>query len=382
MPIILLAAFLLLTSCIPQNAVASNVDILFGRQDWSIAGTDSSALNIRAEVYAEGLERPTAITHAGDNSGRVFVVQQSGKIAVLENGELTDSEFLDISNEVSFGGEQGLLSLAFHPDFRTNKLFYITYTDTEGALVLEQRRTDVLGKRVIDEGETVFRLEQPGPQHNGGHVAFGPDGKLYLSSGEGQLYTEPVANSAAQDISSPYGKILVFDLMNNDPQRFASGLRNPWRFSIDAQGERMYIGDVGQNAFEEVSVVSLSEPGQDLGWPSFEGPECKLESCENLSTTQPSLSYSHDEGCSVTGGAVYRGAALPELQGAYLYGDFCLGKIWAAAETPDGWQTTLLFETSKNISAFGLDETGEVYFSDYGTGSVYRLEPLNEASSP
>ena len=378
--IFVLASFL--TSCIPTNAVASNIDILLGRQDWSVAGTDSSALNIRSEVYAEGLERPTAITHANDGSGRVFVVQQSGKIAVLENAQMTSSAFLDISDRVSFGGEQGLLSLAFHPNFKANKLFYITYTDVEGSLVLEQRRTDPLGTRVTDESEILFQLEQPGPQHNGGDIAFGPDEKLYLSLGEGQYYDAPISNSSAQDETSPYGKILVFDMtLGSEPQVFASGLRNPWRFSIDAETERLYVADVGQNAWEEVSVVSLDEPGQDLGWPSLEGPECKLEGCEDLAVKLPDLSYSHTEGCAVTGGAVYRGAALPELQGAYLYGDFCLGKIWAAAETPEGWQTTLLFETAKNISAFGLGESGELYFSDYGTGSVYKLEPQSAATN-
>ena len=169
--------------------------------------------------------------------------------------------------------------------------------------------------------------------------------------------------------------------LGSEPQVFASGLRNPWRISIDAETERLYVADVGQNAWEEVSVVSLDEPGQDLGWPSLEGPECNLEGCEDLAVKVPDLSYSHTEGCAVTGGAVYRGAALPELQGAYLYGDFCLGKIWAAAETPEGWQTTLLFETAKNISAFGLGESGELYFSDYGTGSVYKLEPQSAATN-
>ena len=380
----LLFLLTLLSACAPAGTVASNFDILFGRQDWSVSGTDSSTFDLRSAVYADGLTRPTDIAHAPDGSGRLFVVQQDGQIAVLADGEVSAGPFLNLSGRVSCCGEQGLLSLAFHPEFRSSRLLYVTYTDADGALVLAEFETDVARTRTLLDSERIlFRLEQPGPQHNGGDLAFGPDGTLYLSTGEGRFYETALGKSPAQDETALYGKLLAFDVSAPEPtpRIIASGLRNPWRFSIDRASQTLFVADVGHNSFEEVTALPLDGAGHNLGWPVFEGPECRAESCDETLYTQPSFSYSHDEGCSITGGAVYRGNALPDLQGAYLYGDFCLGKIWAAAETSQGWQTTLLLETSKNISSFGADERGELYFSDFGTGSVYRLEPKEQSAS-
>lgn len=344
------------------------------------------------EVLVSGLAAPVGITHAGDGSGRLFVVEKGGVIRILQGGELLPNPFLDITDEVgSQGSEQGLLGLAFHPDYRENGLFFVNYTDQEGNTVIARfnRSVDNTGQAEPQSETQLLYIPQPYANHNGGQVAFGPDGYLYLGLGDGGSGGDPQGN--AQSTHTLLGKILRIDVNSGDlytvpgdnpftagggkAEIWAYGLRNPWRFSFDRQNGDLYIGDVGQNHWEEVNYIPAGTGGgANFGWDFLEATH-PFEGVppDSLELIQPVAEYNHDSGCSITAGFVYRGANLPEFNGVYLYGDYCSGNVWGLLQGAQGdWQDALLFENVGRIASFGEDEAGELYLVDL-TGQVFIL---------
>ena len=349
-----------------------------------------------AQAYAwepliDGLERPVAIADPGDGSGRLFIVEQPGVIRIYQNGALLPEPFLDIQQQVgSRGNEQGLLGLAFHPDYSQNGLFYVNYTDLNGDTVIARFSASGDDANRADAGseQQLMFVRQPYPNHNGGSMVFGPDGYLYLGLGDGGSGGDPLGNG--QSLHNDLGKILRIDVDNGEPyaippdnpyagestpEIWAYGLRNPWRFSFDRLTGDLYVADVGQDRWEEVNFLPAgSPPGVNFGWNYREGLHPYTGTPDNIEVVDPVAEYKHGEDCSVTGGYVYRGEELPAMKGIYLYGDYCSGKIWGLFRDADGaWQNQVLFATGLNISSFGEDAAGELYLVDLG-GGVYRLK--------
>ncbi|MBB6098905.1 glucose/arabinose dehydrogenase [Deinobacterium chartae] len=352
---------------------------------------------VRLEAVVSGLEAPVAVTHAGDGSRRLFVLEQGGTVRVVRDGRLLETPFLDISDKITSGGERGLLGIAFHPQYRSNGLFYLNYTDTAGATVIARYRVSADPDRADPASEAVLlRIAQPYPNHNGGQLAFGPDGYLYVGTGDGGAGGDP--QNRAQNPQDLLGKLLRLEVgagesyavpssnpfVNREgfrPEIWATGLRNPWRFSFDRASGDLWIADVGQNAVEEVNYQPAnSRGGENYGWRRMEGSRCYQPetNCDDGSLVKPVLEYlqGSDTGRSITGGYVYRGQAVPELQGRYVYGDFVSGRVWAAARGTGGrWTSALLLDTDYGVSTFGEDEAGELYLADYGGGTLYRFGP-------
>jgi glucose/arabinose dehydrogenase len=328
------------------------------------------------ELIADGLYRPTLVTHAGDD--RLFILEQSGQIRLVVNGQLLTQPFLDIDNVVSDqANEQGLLGLAFHPNYAANGQFFVNYTNALGDTVIARYAVSSDPDAADpDSGEILFTVDQPYRNHNGGGLAFGPDGLLYVGMGDGGSQGDPQGNG--QNPYSFLGKMLRVDVDGNpnQPLIWAMGLRNPWRFSFDRLTGDLFIGDVGQNQWEEIDSVpasALAEPGPNFGWNIFEGTHRYSAGPADL-VVPPIAEYSHGEGgCSVTGGYVYRGAALPELTGNYFFADYCSGIIWSLTPLADGtWERNVFMNTAFTISSFGEDVNGELYVVDHA-GAVYRL---------
>lgn len=336
------------------------------------------------------LAQPVGIASPADGSGRVFVLEQAGHIRVFENGSLSAAVYLDISGQVgSNGSERGLLGLAFHPRFAENGYFYVNYTDLNGNTVIS-RFQEGAGNTADPASEMVLlQVDQPFPNHNGGSTVFGPDGYLYLGLGDGGSGGDPQGNG--QSVDTLLGKILRIDVDNGspyevpsdnpfasgggNPEIWAYGLRNPWRFSFDRATGAIYIGDVGQNAWEEIDYLPEGSPGgANFGWNIREGMHDYAGGGAGTPLVEPVWEYSHSEGCSVTGGVVYRGQTLPDWQGVYLFGDYCTGLVWRLARLGGNWQAGPPQQTGLNISSFGEDESGEVYLTDLN-GGLYRLEP-------
>lgn len=344
-----------------------------------------NADNFQWTPVASGLQRPVDIQNAGDDSGRLFIVEQAGRILVYENGRVSPTPFLDIINEVgSSGNEQGLLGLAFHPQYTQNGFFYVNYTDRNGDTVIARFQVSSDPNVADPASETaLLHVDQPFPNHNGGVLAFGPDGYLYVGLGDGGSGGDPLGNG--QNTGVLLGKILRLDVNSGDPytvpvdnpfgnEVWAYGLRNPWRFSFDRTTGDLWIGDVGQGAWEEIDYLPAGSPGgANFGWNIMEGNH-EYEGAVSSDLIAPVAEYNHSEGgCSVTGGYVYRGAELPEWQGIYLYGDYCSGIVWGVIRSGNGWQSQVLFpQTGLSISSFGVDEAGELYLADL-QGSILRL---------
>ena len=338
--------------------------------------------------------QPLFLTNAGDGSNRLFVVEQGGTIRVFDNDASTSSmsTFLDISGQITSGGERGLLGLAFHPNYETNGYFYVNYTDGNGDTNIS--RFEVSGTDPDDadpNSETlILQYDQPYSNHNGGHIAFGPDGYLYIASGDGGSGGDPENNG--QDPSTPLGNILRIDVDGSQngnnyaipadnpfvdntqgyrEEVFAYGLRNPWRFSFDSDNGRLFAADVGQNQYEEIDLI---ESGGNYGWNIMEGAHCyNSDSCDQSGLILPIWEYDHGEGQSITGGYVYRGPSLSGLTGHYIYGDFSSGKIWALDVTDiDDLSNSELLDTGLNISSFGTDADNELYICSFD-GNIYKL---------
>jgi glucose/arabinose dehydrogenase len=340
---------------------------------------------------ADGLENPVGLANAGDGSGRLLVVEQPGSIRILRDGSVLSEPFLDIRERVDCCGERGLLGLAFHPNYLENGYFYVNYTDRNGDTVIARFSvsSDDPNRADPDSEKQLILIDQPYPNHNGGSTVFGPDGYLYLGLGDGGSGGDPQGN--AQNPAALLGKILRLDVDGGEPyaippdnpfvggdgapEVWAYGLRNPWRMSFDRLSGDLYIGDVGQNRWEEIDYLLAGSPGgANFGWNYYEGMHPYLDNPPDPAQfIFPVAEYGHDQGISVTGGYVYRGAEIAEFQGIYLYGDYGSGLVWGLLRTPDGgWQNQQLFKTGLTLTSFGEDESGEVYLTDWG-GSVYRL---------
>ena len=352
------------------------------------------------EEIARDLLRPIGITNASDGSGRLFINLQDGPIRIHDGGRLLQEPFLDITPRVGCCGERGLLGLAFHPDYESNGFFFLDYTD----------RSDGFGKTVIsrfsvsggnpnvadpDSEKVLLTFEQPDGTHNGGQLQFGPDGYLYIATGDGGSPDE--RGERAADLNSLFGKILRIDVNVDDgsgppyaippsnpfagregarEEIWAYGLRNPWRFSFDRETGDMFIGDVGANRVEEVDFQPASSSGgENYGWPMVEAVNCPLfpDACEDEALTKPIRYHRHDLGCSVIGGYRYRGVEVPQLNGVYVYGDYCSGRLFAAGQVEGGWKELDRRVTPFDFTSFGEDEAGELYFTESYEGRVYRV---------
>jgi len=333
---------------------------------------------------ATDLERPVALVAPPDDPRRrLFVVEQVGQIRILENGNLKDGRFLDIRKFVSRDNEQGLLGLAFHPRFAENRKLYINYTDRGGDTHVVEYQVSATDPDRVDlaSERPVLRVEQPYSNHNGGHVLFGPDGKLWVGLGDGGAAGDPL--KAGQDDKQLLSKMLRIDVDAASPkvEIVAKGLRNPWRYAFDPATGDLYIGDVGQNKWESIFVVPGDKlTGHNFGWSVAEGRHCFERSrCDMASFTPPVADYDHRVGCSVTGGVVYRGKALPGLDGVYFYADYCTAVIRSFRWRPDGirqhWEWKPILDPQSRlgqISSFGVDHDGEIYLLLLG-GDILRL---------
>jgi len=343
-------------------------------------------------LIAEGFISPVLVTNAGDGSGRLFVVEQAGVIRVIENDAPLADPFLDISAQVgSLGNEQGLLGLAFHPDYENNGFFFINYTNGNGDTVISRFQVSADANRADMSSENVLlQVDQPYPNHNGGDLEFGPDGYLYAGLGDGGSQGDPHGNG--QSLDTLLGKILRIDVNSGSPygipadnpfgnggglpEIWAFGLRNPWRFSFDRATGDVYIADVGGGQREEVDfLVGGIAGGSNFGWNYFEGTQhYEGDAPSDINFIFPVTEYEHGARCSITGGHVYRGAALPAWWGVYFYGDYCSGEILGLLQHADGnWESQVLYSLGINITSFGLDENGEIYVVDR-SGGIYRLQ--------
>lgn len=351
-----------------------------------------SGLAVGFEPVLTGLSRPVGYVDANDGSGRFFVVEQDGRVLVSVGGELLDTPFLDISSSISTGNEQGLLGFALDPEFSANGRVFVSYTDVQGnsQIVRYEVNADDPNRLDPDSAVSIFTLEQPYPNHNGGQIDFGPDGMLYLGFGDGGSQGDP--NGFALDPGSLYGKILRIDVSGDeepygipadnpyidDPgfasETFAWGFRNPWRFSFDRETGDLWIGDVGQSWIEEIDLVPAGTSGQNFGWSAMEGTDCYNDpTCDPAAFTGPIVQYTHDYGCAVTGGYVYRGSVIPELASTYLFADYCSGYLWGLVPNGDGsYTSTEPIQTGMNVSSFAEDAGGELYLIDLN-GAVYRI---------
>lgn len=345
---------------------------------------------------ASGLASPVYLTAPPDDP-RLFIVEKPGRIRIVKGGTLLETPFLDITDRVNdAGGEQGLLGLAFHPEYADNGWFYVNYTAAGGGAAGHtrvERYTVSANADVANAGSAslVLAQDQPFSNHNGGQVLFGPDGMLYIALGDGGSGGDPQDN--AEDLGTPLGKLLRIDVSGAEPYEipidnpftdiagargeiWALGLRNPWRIAFDVPAGRLYIADVGQDRFEEVNVVDAGAAGVNYGWDIMEGLSCFEPStdCEMDGLTPPVLVYDHDEGCSVTGGFVYRGALMPAVVGHYFYADFCGGWVrsfrYAAGQAAD--QREWALGSLGSIQSFGVDAMGEMYILT-ASGFAYRM---------
>ncbi len=335
----------------------------------------SGALNLKLVRIASGFVAPVQATAPRSQPGRVYVVEQAGRIRMIQNGRIQTKPFLDIRRLVRSGGEQGLLSVAFNPQFASNSLFYVDYTDLSGNTRVAEYRART-GKSPIRVRQ-LLRVEQPYPNHNGGQLAFGPDGRLYVGMGDGGSGGDP--QDHAQNLQSRLGKILAIDVDQRgaDWEITGYGLRNPWRFTFDRKTGDLYIGDVGQGDWEEIDVSTT--PGQGLenyGWNMFEGTHRYKDGAPNPTgvLVDPAYEYSHAEGCSVTGGFVYHGTKIPQAEGRYFFGDYCSGKV-SSFVMQDGRATDVRTHsfTVEQLSSFGENAGGELLLVSQANGAVYRL---------
>lgn len=349
--------------------------------------------DVRLELVVAGLSSPLYLT-APEGDPRLFIVEQAGKIRIVKNGALLPQPFLDIHERVRSGGEQGLLSVAFHPQYKTNGYLYVNYTDKKGDTHVERysvsKNPDVA---LPNSAKLLLKIDQPFANHNGGHIQFGPDGMLYIGMGDGGAGGDPYGNGQNRD--TLLGDLLRIDVDHGDPyaipkdnpfvgqsgmrpEIWAWGLRNPWRFAFDPEEKLIYIADVGQDQWEEVDVAPMNQAGLNYGWNIMEGNHCFLRPrCRTMGFVIPALEYGHPDGCSITGGYVYRGHSIPSIAGHYFYGDYCLGWIRSfryengIVTQQRKWQLGV----QSNIMSFGQDASRELYVL-YQDGKVYRFAPI------
>ncbi|MEO8579930.1 MAG: PQQ-dependent sugar dehydrogenase [Gemmatimonadales bacterium] len=351
-----------------------------------------SAVTLGIEEVARGLDNPVyATAPAGD--ARLFVVEQPGRIRIIENGTLLDKPFLDIRSKVGYGGERGLLSVAFHPQYRANGFLFVNYTNKKGDTRIERYSVSLADPNTADpaSAKLILAIDQPHANHNGGHNLFGPDGMLYIGMGDGGSQGDPHGNG--QNRNALLGKLLRINVDRGDPysipsgnpyaaaggkgEIWALGLRNPWRFAFDRINGLIYIADVGQSKYEEINIAPMQSAGINYGWNAMEGPDCvRVPLCNKSAYHVPEFSYDHSDGtCSIIGGFVYRGRNIPEVQGEYFFSDYC-----------KSWVRSLSFANGRvgashhwiddgghgSIVSFGEDAQGELYICS-SNGRVYRI---------
>jgi len=349
-------------------------------------------------AFVSDLASPTGMEVPNDGTGRLFVLEQGGRIRIIQNGALVAAPFLDITSKVESGGEKGLLGLAFHPSFSSNRRFFVYYTrrlslqlqsvfSEYAASSSNPDQADASSERIL------LVVNQPFDNHNGGQLAFGPDGFLYIGLGDGGSEGDPQGNG--QNLQTLLGKILRIDVdgafapgkqyaipADNPftppgglPEIWAYGLRNPWRFSFDRVTSKLFAGDVGQNSFEEVDIITRAG---NFGWNKMEASHCYPpgSSCGTAGLILPIMEYAHNAsgGEAIIGGFVYRGSAIAGLVGAYVFGDLSSGHIWTGVQDSSGnWSQTLVLNHNLTVSSFGQDAAGELYLLDYGNGAVLRV---------
>jgi glucose/arabinose dehydrogenase len=359
--------------------------------------TAAANAQIKIVKIAGNLVSPVDIVNAGDGSLRLFIALQGGKIVVYSGGKILGTPFLNISDLIFCCGERGLLSIAFHPSYKTNGLFFVYYTNTSGNLVLARFKVSATNRNVAIKSSKKILLTISHPtyaNHNGGRIAFGKDGFLYLSVGDGGGGGDQSNN--AQNLGKLLGKILrinvnagsLYSIPPGNPfsnvtgakkEIWAFGYRNPWRWSFDRANGNMYIGDVGQNLYEEIDFQPANSPGgENYGWRFMEGNHCynPASNCNNGKLKAPIIEYGHGAGCSVVGGYVYRGTAISAIVGKYLYSDYCSGIIWGATNSSGKWISTQLLSTGFNVSTFGEGENGALYVAQHANpgGAIYRID--------
>ena len=350
-------------------------------------------------VVASGLSSPVFITFPPGDTERIFIVQQGGRVRIVKNGSLLPGNFLNLQGRVSCCGERGLLGLAFHPDYDSNGFFYVNYTDSSGNTVIARFQVTANPDSAnFSSRQILLTVTQPYSNHNGGWIGFGPsDGYLYIALGDGGSGGDP--QNRAQNPLTLLGKMLRIDIDTSQGYKippsnpfadstgtlkeiWALGLRNPWRNSFDRLTGDLYIADVGQGAWEEVDFQPFSSTGgENYGWRLKEGDHCfnPPDSCDTLTgLTDPIYEYPHTDGCSITGGYLYRGCAIPDLQGTYFFGDYCNGRVWSFRY--NGIDTSEFQERTSelgvgffNISSFGEDALGELYIVGHNNGIIYKI---------
>ena len=379
---------------------------VFGQQTASPA-EEAGRPRLKLKKIATGLDLPVQVTHASDGSGRLFVVEQKGRIRIVKDGVINDTSFLDLSERISCCGERGLLGIAFPPNYAAKQHLYVSYTNVDGHTTISRYATTADPDRADpDSEEIVLTIDQPDTTHNGGRIVFGPqDGYLYIGSGDGVPVNDP--ENRGQDPGTWLGKILRIDVESgvkpygipaDNPftqvegyrdEIWALGLRNPWGFAFDKETGALYIPDVGNSRREEVNYQPAgSRGGENYGWRIMEGILCFQHSswpCNAEGLTSPVAEYEHLHGCAIVGGVVYSGIQYPFLQGVFIYADFCSGRIWglnrpdagaipgprvATEAFQDGWQSTLLLNASVPVSSIGEDEEGNVYITGFQDGVI------------
>jgi len=352
---------------------------------------------VGATVVVRGLAGPVDVTDADDGSGRLFVVEHGGRIRIVKDGVVAARPFLDISHRVSCCSERGLLGLAFHPGYPADPRFFVDYTDVQGNTVVASFRVSPTDRDLADPAsETVIlNVDQPFQNHNGGAVVFGPDGKLYISVGDGGSSGDPLGNG--QDLGTMLAKVLRIDIdvpagstrpyaipTDNPfisdpmakPEIWLNGLRNPWRIRFDRTTGNLWIGDVGQGNWEEVDVDPAGVGGLDYGWNRMEGFHCFQPSsgCDETGLTLPVAEYDHGQGCAIVGGVVVHDATRPALDGRYLFGDACSDNLWTIDAAGDGRRTPkIVAKLGRTVSSIGMAEDGSVYATSLDRGELLAL---------
>jgi len=352
---------------------------------------------IALSVVADGLHLPLDVTTAGDGGGRLFVAEQGGAIRIIKGGQLQPAPFLDLSDRISSGGERGLLGLVFHPDYPSDPRVFVDYTNAAGNTVIASYRVSPTTPERADPTTEVVLLTigQPYANHNGGALAFGSDGMLYIGMGDGGSGGDPLGNG--QRLGTLLAKVLRIDVLGPDatatspyaipsdnpfvktpgarPEIWLSGLRNPWRMRFDSATGTLWIGDVGQALWEEIDAIRPDMAGANLGWNTMEGTHCyATDPCDRAGLTLPVAEYAHGPACAVVGGVVAQGKDVPRIADRYVFADECSGQIWTLDPAGDGLrEPALALESGRSISAIGLDEDGSVLMTDLNGGQLLRV---------
>jgi len=383
---------------VPAPSAASASESVAASQ---VASSEPGAATLTLDVVADGLEGPVDVADAGDGSGRLFVVEQAGRIRIVDGTKLVKRPFLDIAARVKSGGEQGLLGLAVHPAFPNDPRFFVNYTDLKGDTVVSEFRVDAPDRDIADpkSERILLRIHQPFANHNGGAVVFGPDGMLYVATGDGGSGGDPLGNG--QKMDTLLGKILRIDVggpvagtgkpyripAGNPfvgvtgalPEIWLTGLRNPWRIRFDAETGDLWIGDVGQSAWEEIDVARAGTKGLNFGWNRMEGFDCYSPSkgCDRQGLTMPIAEYGHDLGCAVIGGVVVRGSGQSLLDGRYVLADSCSGNLWTIDPAGDERrEPSLAGRWRGSISSIAQAEDGTVLATDLQHGQLLAISAV------